>query len=91
MVSTGPTVLGCQVMDASLHGMGFVVDKEYAGEVSLGQNIRISIDSIEVDGRVVNLHKHHDAESFRFGVRLYNDRQLPPYHRQLAMGDAVPS
>jgi hypothetical protein len=85
MVSVGPSLLGCQVMDASLHGLGFVVDKEYSGEVSLGQDIHLTIDAVDVDARIVNLHPRYGDEAFRFGVRLFNERQLAPYHQQLAL------
>lgn len=86
MVTAGSTILGCQVMDASKHGLGFVVDKAYNGEVTMGQNIKIGFETVEVEAKVVNLYEKLAPDSFRFGVQLSNNHHLPAYHRLLSSG-----
>jgi len=83
MVRNGNSILGCQVTDASEHGLGFVVDKSFEGEVTMGQKLKIDFESVEVDAKVVNLHEEYADETYRFGVRLVEDKQLLPYHRLL--------
>ena len=80
-IDTGAICFRCIVCDAGNRGLGLIAGEEYHKYVIVGKKIRINFDGFHLDAEVLNTYQSNGGNKLRFGVFLFKERQLGPYHR----------